>query len=399
LALLYLVPRSSTVKAEVDSVVWVIDRMNFKSILTKTSEVKIAEYCKYLEKVPILEPLTRDDKKDIAEALVEMHFDKGEVILEQGEQGNTFYILYEGEVEVYVDGVVVKKLAATPSTVSYFGEMALMHHEPRAATVTVCSERAKALALDRDSFDYLLGPLTDLLEAALGGELYATYNRKGFHGSEKHCMYYTSGVVYAFRHLHERRIMYRDLKPENLLLTEEGFIKLTDMGLAKFAIGKTYTTCGTPDYFAPELIASAGHNHAVDWWTLGILTYELMSGHPPFESPQPMQIYAKVMKGIGKIAFSSKVTGNCAEVVKALLKRNPSERLPMKASGVKGLQDHEWYKEFDWQQMLELKFPVPYKPVVKSKKDLANFHARKEDMPKVLEYKDDGSGWDKDFES
>merc|ERR1711941_188479 len=93
-----------------------------------------------------------------------------------------------------------------------------------------------------------------LMEPALGGELHATYHRRGLHGSEKHARYYTGGVVFAFEHLHERRIIYRDLKPENLLLNEQGYLKVTDMGLAKFAIGKAYTTCGTPDYLAPEII-------------------------------------------------------------------------------------------------------------------------------------------------
>jgi serine/threonine protein kinase len=240
-----------------------------------------------------------------------------------------------------------------------------------------------------------------LLEAALGGELYATYNRKGFHGSAPHAMYYSAGVVFAFEHLHERRIIYRDMKPENLLLTEEGHIKLTDMGLAKFVIGKTYTTCGTPDYFAPELIASTGHTNAVDWWTLGILIFELMSGKPPFESPQPMQIYSKVMKGISRIAMPPKCQGAVGELIKGLLKRDPAERLPMKQGGVKNLQNHQWYTDgaFSWKKMKSITAPVPYKPVVKSKKDMANFHARKEDMPRALEYKDDGSGWDRDFES
>merc|ERR1712113_725051 len=165
-----------------------------------------------------------------------------------------------------------------------------------------------------------------LLEPALGGELYATYNRKGFHGSEKHAKFYVAGVIEGFNHLHERRIIYRDLKPENLLMNDLGHLKITDMGLAKFVIGKTYTTCGTPDYFAPELIASTGYTNAVDWWTLGVLTFELMSGHPPFESAYPMQIYSKVMKGINKVPFPVK----CHET-----RRHPQHQGPQVVSGVR----------------------------------------------------------------
>jgi cGMP-dependent protein kinase len=523
LALLYLVPRAATVKAIQNSTVWVIDRNKFKSILMKVSDEKINEYVKYLSRVNVLESLLQDEKKAIAQALVEMHFAQKEVILEQGEPGNTFYILYDGEVKIEKDGKEVSRLKAEnkTGTAQFFGERALLDNEGRAATVTVVSETAKALALDRESFNLLLGPLADiikrsrekggtggdkprtsmvgkgkapapsatgpngkprdkiqrkdlqrigllgcggfgavelwehkvsqetyamkglskgyivktgmqesvmneknillmtnslfiiklyetyngsqtlyfLLEKALGGELYATYNRKGFHGSEKHAKFYIAGTVFAFEHMHERRIIYRDLKPENLLLTEEGHLKLIDMGLAKFVIGKTYTTCGTPDYFAPELIASTGHTNAVDWWTLGILIFELMSGHPPFESAYPMQIYSKVMKGISKVPFPVKCQGPVSDLIKGLLKKEPSERLPMRPGGVKNIKECKWFTltDFDWAAMENLTMDPPYKPVVKSKKDIANFSARKEDMPKQLEYHDDGSGWDKDF--
>jgi CRP-like cAMP-binding protein len=515
LALLYLVPRSASVKATQKGVVWVIDRSNFKNILMQVSAEKIAVYIKYLENVSILDPLINEEKKAVAKALVEMHFTKGEVIVSVGEQGNTFYILYDGEVEIIKDDQVVGKLEASPlhGTSQIFGEKALLENDVRQATVKVISDTAKMLVLDRDSFNMLLGPLKDiieikgktdgartsmvqtgkgpmmqqkpadtakvkilrkdlvrigllgcggfgtvelwehkgtsdtyalkglskgyivktgmkesvmneknilimtncpfiiklhetyngsqslyfLLEPALGGELYATYNRKGLHGSEKHARFYCAGTIYAFEHLHERRVIYRDLKPENLLLTELGHIKLTDMGLAKFVIGKTFTTCGTPDYFAPELIASQGHTNAVDWWTLGVLLFELMSGHPPFESAYPMQIYSKVMKGIQKIAMPPKCQGLCGELIKALLKNDPADRLPVRPGGIDNLRAHKWFEGFDWTAMKTNAVDPPYKPVVKSRKDLANFSARREDIPPQIQYSDDNSGWDKEF--
>merc|ERR1712224_461997 len=134
---------------------------------------------------------------------------------------------------------------------------------------------------------------------------------------------------------------------------------------------------------------------------------------PPFESAYPMQIYSKVMKGISKVPFPPKCQGPIGDLVKALLKKEPSERLPVRTGGVKNIKEHKWFAGFDWDKFSyvpvkdekgeiskeeEAKtMPVPYKPVVKSKKDIANFSARKEDAPRQIEYKDDGSGWDKDF--
>lgn len=510
LALLYLVPRAATVRAKEDSVVWAIDRGNFKSILMQVAQQKVQERVELLDRIEMLTTLLADEKKTIAEAMVEMHFTKNEVVMQQGEAGTTFYVLYEGEVTVFKDGEEVAKLDASvsESTVRFFGERALLTNEPRAASIQVTSDTAEALALDRDSFNLLLGPLEDILrrgsdqvsmlnknakrssaaerfaqrqrvsrksltrigllgcggfgavelyvhqttgeafalkgiskgyivktgmkdsvkneknilmmtnspfiiklyetyngkqsiyflmEAALGGELYSLYNRKGFHGKEEHCKFYSAGVVLAFEHLHARRVIYRDLKPENLLLNDQGQLKVTDMGLAKFAIGKAYTTCGTPDYFAPELITAVGHTVAVDWWGLGILIFELMTGHPPFESDDPMSTYARVMTGINKVHFPPACAGSCQGLVKALLKSSPAERLPMRSGGVTKLKCHKWFDGFSWQDMMELSMEPPYKPVVKSTQDLANFNARKEDMPKMLEYVDDGSGWDNDF--
>jgi len=236
-----------------------------------------------------------------------------------------------------------------------------------------------------------------LLELALGGELYATYNKKNFWGNEKCGKFYVAGTVFAFEHLHSKKIIFRDLKPENLLLNDKGHVKLTDMGLAKVVPGKTFTTCGTPDYFAPELIASKGHTLAVDWWTLGILTFELCSGHPPFESATPMQIYAKVQKGINKVIFPKKLKGNIEALVKGLCNASPSERLPMKKGGTQNIKTQAWFNGFNWEDCANFMMTAPHIPTVKGKKDIANFSPNKEDMPPQIPYKDPKTGWDKDF--
>eukprot|EP00928_Gymnodinium_smaydae_P005047 TRINITY_DN11740_c0_g1_i3.p1 TRINITY_DN11740_c0_g1~~TRINITY_DN11740_c0_g1_i3.p1 ORF type:complete len:786 (-),score=144.22 TRINITY_DN11740_c0_g1_i3:270-2558(-) len=238
-----------------------------------------------------------------------------------------------------------------------------------------------------------------LLELALGGEIYATYNKKNLWGNVACARFYIAGVVFAFDHMHGKNIVFRDLKPENLLLNTTGHVKLTDMGLAKVVIGKTFTTCGTPDYFAPELIKSKGHNDALDWWTLGILLFELLSGHPPFESEQPMQIYQKVTRGILKVQFPKACKGTVETLIKGLCAANPNERLPMGKGGSTLIKTHQWYKEisFNWEDMQSTNMTPPYIPSVKSSKDRGNFSCSKDDMPTQMPYKDPRNGWDKNF--
>jgi serine/threonine protein kinase len=105
--------------------------------------------------------------------------------------------------------------------------------------------------------------------------------------------------------LHGKNIVYRDLKPENVLINTNGYLKLTDFGFAKIIDGKTYTLCGTPEYLAPEIILNKGHAKPVDWWTLGILLYEMLVGIDPFNDDDPMMIYQKIIKG--KIKFPNTI--------------------------------------------------------------------------------------------
>ncbi|CAD7949721.1 unnamed protein product [Amoebophrya sp. A120] len=238
-----------------------------------------------------------------------------------------------------------------------------------------------------------------LLEPAMGGELFATYHKRRFHGSVSKARFYSASVVLAFEHLHERNIVFRDLKPENLLLDVKGFCKLTDMGLAKILTsGKTYTTCGTPDYFAPEVIQQTGMNKAVDWWTLGILIHELLSGHAPFDAKDPMETYQKIVRGVNGVNFSYRERDpDAMDLVKQLLKHCPSERLPMRSGGTKNLKEHLWYRAFDFVALESHTARPPYIPEVRGNTDMSNFRAQEADLPPQIPYRDPGTGWDDNF--
>jgi len=236
-----------------------------------------------------------------------------------------------------------------------------------------------------------------LLEPARGGEVFTVYEKYSLHGSAEHAKFYTAGVVFAFEHIHDRHIIYRDLKPENLLLNEEGHCKLVDFGLAKCSIVQTYTTCGTPDYFAPEMISSTGHSKAVDWWTLGVIIFEWQSGSAPFADSNPMKIFTKVKKGIDKIKFPVGCKGDCEDLVKSLLKNDPGERLTSLTGGSNNIKTHDWFKGFDWAGCEARTMEPPFKPECGGPTDIAAFEPSAADMPPQCLYQDDGSKWDEGF--
>jgi len=515
LALLYHAPRAATVASIVESELWVVAREDFKKICLKRETDKKKEISAIVEKIELFSPLLDTERLRMVEAMAEVSFKKDEVIIEQGADGDSFWLLTSGRVDVVKDDERVATLEADfqSGLVPHFGEAALINNDPRSATIKVISSTAKALVLDRVSFDMILGSLKDLLgdnrdtgttsmapkkgdkgkdtketkksfplpkrdqlrkvgllgcgafgtvtlekdlrsqrtfamktiskgyivkmglqesvfneksilemtdspfiiklfccyasqqnvmflmEVALGGELFSLYSRKNFHGKEEHAKFYSACVALAFDHLHERRIIYRDLKPENLLLSQKGICKLADMGLAKFCIGKTFTTCGTPDYFAPEIITGSGHNRGVDWWALGVLIFELLCGHPPFETSDPMLTYKKIMQGIESIRFPKTQFDNASEsVILNLCKHEVSERMPMRPSGMGHFRKQDWYNSLSWEKLISGEIEVPYRPKIKSVSDCSNFFASEEDLPAHVPYnsnsKDD---WDKDF--
>ncbi|KAK4820820.1 hypothetical protein QYF61_007214 [Mycteria americana] len=189
-----------------------------------------------------------------------------------------------------------------------------------------------------------------LMEACLGGELWTILRDRGSF-EDSTTRFYTACVVEAFAYLHSKGIIYRDLKPENLILDHRGYAKLVDFGFAK-KIGfgkKTWTFCGTPEYVAPEIILNKGHDISADYWSLGILMYELLTGSPPFSGPDPMKTYNIILRGIDMIEFPKKIAKNAANLIKKLCRDNPSERLGNLKNGVKDIQKHKWFEGFNWE--------------------------------------------------
>ncbi|XP_070820382.1 cGMP-dependent protein kinase 2 [Chaetodon trifascialis] len=234
-----------------------------------------------------------------------------------------------------------------------------------------------------------------LLEACLGGEVWSLLRDRGSfdEATAKFCV---GCVTEAFDYLHRKGVLYRDLKPENLMLDTEGYIKLVDFGFAKkIRCGqKTWTFCGTPEYVAPEIILNKGHNFSVDFWSLGILVFELLTGSPPFSGSDQMMTYTFILKGIEKMDFPKKVTKRPEDLIRKLCRRNPSERLGNLKNGITDIKKHRWFNGFNWEGLKARSLPSPLKRELTGPTDHSYFdsYPPDEDSPP-----DELSGWDMDF--
>lgn len=210
-----------------------------------------------------------------------------------------------------------------------------------------------------------------VLDYFQGGELFFHLkDQKRF--NEQTAKLYVAEIAMAFGHLHSQGVIYRDLKPENILLDDTGHVCLTDFGLAKELEenSKTQTFCGTPEYLAPEIIQGKGHDKAVDWWSLGILLYELTVGIPPFYSQNVNEMYTKIQHGV--LRFPPFLSEACKALIVKLLNRDVSRRLGSE-NDFEELKEHVFFKDLNWDDVYNKKIEVGFKPQVGGVMDTSNF--------------------------
>ncbi|XP_075005946.1 cGMP-dependent protein kinase 2 isoform X5 [Calonectris borealis] len=500
LAILYNCTRTASVKAITNVKTWALDREVFQNIMRVAAQTRQEQYRNFLRSVSLLKNLPEDKLTKIMDCLEVEYYDKGDYVIREGEEGNTFFIIAKGKVIVtqstadHSQPQLIKNLHKG----DYFGEKALISDDVRSANVIADENNVECLVIDRETFNQTVGTYEELqtylegyvanlawadekrhakgrsicgqltkevslemielkekvkmkneniafamkcikkkhvvdtkqqehiysekkileqicspfivklyrtfkdskyvymlLEACLGGELWSLLRDRGSfdEGTTKFCV---GCVTEAFDYLHHIGIIYRDLKPENLILDAEGYIKLVDFGFAK-KIGsgqKTWTFCGTPEYVAPEVILSKGHDFSVDFWSLGILVYELLTGSPPFSGADQMMTYNLILKGIEKLDFPKIITRRPEDLVRRLCRQNPAERLGNLRNGINDIKKHRWLSGFNWDGLKVRKLTSPLKRELSGPTDYSYFDSY---PPEEGTPPDELSGWDKDF--
>ncbi|XP_068629371.1 ribosomal protein S6 kinase beta-2 isoform X1 [Battus philenor] len=218
------------------------------------------------------------------------------------------------------------------------------------------------------------GKLYLILEYLSGGELFMHLEREGIFLEDTAC-FYLSEIILALEHLHSLGIIYRDLKPENVLLDAQGHVKLTDFGLCKEHIQEgivTHTFCGTIEYMAPEILTRSGHGKAVDWWSLGALMYDMLIGQPPFTGENRTKTIEKILKG--KLMLPAYLTQDARDLVRRLMKRSETQRLG--ATGASAVRGHAFFKHVQWDDVFNRRLEPPMKPILTSEDDVSQFDTR-----------------------
>eukprot|EP00747_Dinoflagellata_sp_TGD_P224248 gnl/TRDRNA2_/TRDRNA2_96474_c0_seq1.p1 gnl/TRDRNA2_/TRDRNA2_96474_c0~~gnl/TRDRNA2_/TRDRNA2_96474_c0_seq1.p1 ORF type:complete len:540 (+),score=122.46 gnl/TRDRNA2_/TRDRNA2_96474_c0_seq1:181-1620(+) len=386
---------------------------------------------------------------------------KGDIVIQEGDKGDEFFLVHQGEVSVTKNNNFITKLSRN----AYFGERALIYEEPRAATVSVASETADFFVLTKQVFLQCIDPSGGEGPAANGIRNFIAYRNKlldtdlqfkdleghqiigrGGYGTVKlvrhtksktryalkcvkreqlsdqdrslvqrerailqlidhpfclklvrsfkdsRCVYfltelvtggelldaldrldildkpqaqfYLGSMLVVFEYIHEKTIIYRDLKPENVLIDQDGFIKLIDFGAARkleTANQKCYTLLGTPHFMAPEMILGNGYSLSSDVWSMGVCLYEFMVGRLPFDGERPVDIFRQVASK-KQVWVPDDLDPIAAEMLRWLLHKNPADRVQASPKGYRTMKEHVFFEGFNFNLLISRQLQPPYVP-------------------------------------
>ncbi|CAG5124339.1 unnamed protein product, partial [Candidula unifasciata] len=218
-----------------------------------------------------------------------------------------------------------------------------------------------------------------VMEFASGGELFTLIRKKG-RLPEEWAQFYSYQVTLALQYLHYCSILYRDIKPENILIDHVGYCKLADLGFAKKA-HFTWTLCGTPQYLAPEMILNKGYGKSVDYWGLGILIYEMIAGYVPFDHKTPIKLYEMIVEC--KVTYPSVFKNNAVELLNHLIEPDVTKRYGNLKNAAMDIINHHWYSKVDCRKILTKCYKAPWIPCETSLTDGSNFDRQKEESIKI----------------
>lgn len=212
-----------------------------------------------------------------------------------------------------------------------------------------------------------------VLDYCPGGELFFYLQNIG-RFKEKTACFYASNILLGIEELHRNDIIYRDLKPENVLIGYDGYAKITDFGLSKENIkgnSDAHSFCGTPEYLAPEILTKSGHGKAADWWSFGAIIYEMLVGVPPFYTKNRQKLYQNIKSA--ELTLEDWLSSNAKDLLSKLLTKDPNKRLGSGELGAQEVKDHPFFSNISWDDIYNKTQKPPYTPQLDSDGDVKHF--------------------------
>ena len=223
-----------------------------------------------------------------------------------------------------------------------------------------------------------------VLDYCAGGELFFHLGKVGKFTEQRAC-FYAAEITLAIAYVHNLDIVYRDLKPENVLLDSRGHVRLTDFGLSKEGISSSssgaHSFCGTPEYLAPEILNRQGHGRAVDWWSLGALLYEMLTGLPPFYGRDRERLFEKIRRGT--LDYPKYLSPRAQLILRGLLTKDPTKRLGSGPNDAEDIKVQEFFEELDWEKLMNGEIPPPWDPQIDGSMDTSQFDPEFTSMPLI----------------